>query len=174
MIKNILWILAIVFLVGCSRSSRNETAEQAQKLSSKQTSNTHVNHKDVVVNAFNRWAKGESTPFDLLSSNVNWTIAGTSPVSGIYKSKAGLMENAVKPITSRLATPIVPYRIESVKSFENTVVVLWHGHATALDGKSYDNTYSWHLTFKGDSIVQVTAFLDTYVLNDLIQRVSPR
>jgi ketosteroid isomerase-like protein len=50
---------------------------------------------------------------------------------------------------------------------------MWDGTATALDHKPYNNAYLWHMTFKNGQIIEVTAFLDTYVLDDLIRRVKP-
>jgi hypothetical protein len=53
-------------------------------------------------------------------------------------------------------------------------VVLWEGQARAKDRRPYQNTYSWHLTFRGDSIIKVTALLDTYTLtNPMNQSLQP-
>jgi ketosteroid isomerase-like protein len=62
--------------------------------------------------------------------------------------------------------------VQSIVAEDDVVVVLWHGRATALDQKPYDNTYLWHMTFKNGQIIEVTAFLDTYGLNDLVHRVK--
>jgi uncharacterized protein len=53
---------------------------------------------------------------------------------------------------------------------DDKVVILWQGSATAKDGRDYKNTFSWHMTMQNDSIIKVDAFLDTYVLYDLLQR----
>ena len=126
---------------------------------------------DLVRQAFTHWQQGKGTVFDLLAPNAKWTVAGTSTVSGVYNSKAELAQ-VVRPITARLATPIVP-TVQSIVAQNDVVVVLWNGTATALDHKPYNNSYLWHMTFKNGQIIEVTAFLDTYVLNDLIQRVKP-
>lgn len=122
--------------------------------------------------AFTQWQQGSGTVFDLLAPDAVWTVAGSSPVSGVYHTKTDLMEQAVRPITARLATPIAP-TVRSIIAEDDVVVVLWSGAATALDRKPYNNTYLWHLTFEGGIITRVTAFLDTYVLNDLMVRVKP-
>jgi ketosteroid isomerase-like protein len=90
----------------------------------------------------------------------------------VYNSKTELMEQAVRPISARLATPISP-RVQSIIAEGDVVVVLWEGEATARDRKPYNNTYLWHMTFKEGQVVEVKAFLDTYVLNDLMLRVRP-
>ncbi|MCP1457168.1 ketosteroid isomerase-like protein [Pseudomonas kilonensis] len=133
--------------------------------------NTQHANATLVRQAFTHWQQGKGTVFDLLAPNAKWTVAGTSPVSGVYNSKAELAQ-VVRPITARLATPIVP-TVQSIVAQNDVVVVLWNGTATALDHKPYNNTYLWHMTFKNGQIIEVTAFLDTYVLNDLIRRVKP-
>lgn len=125
-----------------------------------------------VRQAFTNWQQGKGTVFDLLAPNAIWTVTGSSPVSGVYNSKKDLLEQAVRPITARLATAISP-TVQSIVAEEDVVVVLWSGEATALDHQPYNNTYLWHMTFKDGQITQVKAFLDTYVLNDLMHRVKP-
>ncbi|MCE0463630.1 MULTISPECIES: nuclear transport factor 2 family protein [Pseudomonas] len=125
-----------------------------------------------VRQAFADWQHGRGTVFDLLAPDATWTVAGSSPVSAVYGSKVDLMERAVRPISARLATPIYP-TVESIVADDDVVVVLWRGEATALDRKPYNNTYLWHMTFKDGQVIDVKAFLDTFVLNDLMVRVKP-
>jgi ketosteroid isomerase-like protein len=129
-------------------------------------------NSDRVRQAFTDWQQGKGTVFDLLAPDAIWTVAGSSPVSVVYNNKADLMEQAVRPITARLATPISP-TVQSIIAEDDVVVVLWDGAATAIDRKPYNNTYLWHMTFKDGQITEVKAFLDTYVLNDLMLRVKP-
>ncbi|MGR4975192.1 nuclear transport factor 2 family protein [Pseudomonas sp. LARHCG127] len=134
--------------------------------------NTQHANTELVRQAFANWKQGKGGVFDLLAPDATWTVAGSSPVSGVYNSKAAFLEQAVRLVSSRLATPIIP-AVQSIVAENDVVVVLWNGEATALDRKPYKNTYLWHMTFKSGQITQVTAFLDTYVLNDLMRRVQP-
>ncbi|NYZ61926.1 nuclear transport factor 2 family protein [Luteimonas deserti] len=118
--------------------------------------------------AFDAWAAGQASVFDLLAEDVVWTVAGTSPVSGTYRSRADFMERAVAPISSRLATPIVP-QVEAVIAQGDDVVVLWQGTATTRSGAPYANRYAWRMTFAEGAIVQVTAFLDTWALDAMMR-----
>ncbi len=131
----------------------------------------HAN-TDRVRQAFTNWQQGKGTAFDLLAPNAVWTVTGSSPVSGVYNSKEDLLEQAVRPITARLATAVSP-TVQSIIAEDDVVVVLWSGEATALDRKPYNNTYLWHMTFRDGQVIAVKAFLDTYVLNDLMRRVQP-
>ena len=106
--------------------------------------------------------------FDLLHEEVEWTVAGDSPVSGVYWSRAQFLGQAVAPITARLATPIVP-TVEHVVAQDDAVVVVWSGQATAKDGHAYRNRYAWHLQLREGRIVRAVAFLDTWALAQLMR-----
>lgn len=77
------------------------------------------------------------------------------------------MEDAVKPITDKLATPIVP-TVRQIVAQGPYVVVHWDGQATAKDGSRYENSYSWHMQLENGRITRVTAFLDTWRLVELM------
>jgi len=149
--------LCLVFSMSTALASQTVT----------QDANTHR-----VRQAFADWQQGKGSVFDLLAPDAKWTVAGSSPVSAVYGSKADLMDQAVRPISARLAKPISP-TVQSIVAEGDVVVVLWRGEATALDHKPYNNTYLWHMTFKDGQVIDVKAFLDTYVLNDLMTRVRP-
>jgi ketosteroid isomerase-like protein len=127
-------------------------------------------NKQIVRAAFDAWADGDGDFFRLLSDDVRWTITGTSVLAGTYTSRSQFLE-AIRPIGARLSGPITP-TVQSIVAEHDVVVVLWRGHATALDGQPYDNEYSWHMRLRDGAIVEVTAFLDTPTVNDLLQRVS--
>jgi ketosteroid isomerase-like protein len=61
--------------------------------------------------------------------------------------------------------------VRSIVAEDDDVVILWDGHATALDGLPYDNTYSWHMRLVDGVIVEVIAFFDAPALTDLLERV---
>lgn len=122
----------------------------------------------IVRAAFDAWRDGRGSVFDLLADDVEWTVAGTSPVSGVYRSRQAFLDQAVAPITARLATPIVP-EVQHVVAQGDAVVVLWQGTATARDGGTYRNHYAWHMQLEGGRIVRVVAFLDTWALAELME-----
>ena len=127
---------------------------------------THDNAAQIRA-AFEAWRLGQGSVFDLLADDVVWTVAGESPVSGTYRSKQAFLDEAVAPITARLATPIVP-QVTRIVADGAHVVVLWQGRATARDGSTYRNHYAWHLELADGRIVRVTAFLDTWALAQLL------
>ena len=117
--------------------------------------------------AFDDWRDGNGSVFDLLHENVVWTVAGGSPVSGTYGSRKAFMDHAVVPINARLATPITP-QVQHVVAQGDAVVVVWEGRATSVSGADYRNHYAWHMRLRDGEVVEVIAFLDTWVLQALM------
>lgn len=132
------------------------------------TENEEARNTALVTEAFDNWKAGRGSLFDLLADDAEWTVAGTSPSSGTYRGRAAFMEQAVRPITERLATPIVP-QVRHILAQGDHVVVIWDGTATAHDGSAYTNQYAWHLQLADGRITHVTAFLDTWALQQLMQ-----
>jgi len=151
---------------GATTPPNANTAGQAKSTAHPSTSakaNTAL-----VQQAFDNWKAGTGTVFDLLSDDAVWTVAGVSPVSGTYDNRQALIDGAVRPIHDMLSTPITP-EVKHIVAQGDNVVVLWDGTATAKDGSIYNNSYAWHLVMQQDQITQVTAFLDTWNLVELMQ-----
>lgn len=121
----------------------------------------------LIQKAFEDWRAGQGGIFQLLADDAVWIVAGDSPVSGTYRTREAFMEEAVKPITDKLATPIVP-TVRQIVAQGAHVVVHWDGQATAKDGSRYENSYSWHMQLENGRITRVTAFLDTWRLVELM------
>ena len=121
----------------------------------------------LIQKAFDDWRAGQGGIFQLLADDAVWVVAGNSPVSGTYRTREAFMEDAVKPITDKLATPIVP-TVRQIVAQGQHVVALWDGQATAKDGSRYENSYSWHMQVENGRITRVTAFLDTWRLVELM------
>lgn len=153
-----LWSIFFLFL---------SAAGKAQKHSMTENSN-----KQLIKKAFSNWASGTGNFFDLLADNVHWTVAGSSPVSGVYQSKELFLEKAVQPITNKLSEKITPVKLLGLYGDSDVVVLLWEGAAKAKDGLPYKNTYCWQLTLKAGKIISAIAFLDTYTLQELMTRVK--
>lgn len=130
------------------------------------------NNKQLVKQAFDKWTSGTGNFLDLLADDVHWTVAGSSPVSGVYKSRQQFLEDAVNPITNKLSGKITPVKLLGLYADNDVVVLLWEGAAEAKDGLPYKNTYCWQMTLKAGKIISAIAFLDTYALQELMTRVK--
>jgi ketosteroid isomerase-like protein len=127
-----------------------------------------VRNAELVRQAFEDWKAGRGSVFDLLSDDAEWTVAGNSPVSDVYRGRQDLVERAVKPIAAHLSTPITP-RVRQIVAEGDTVAVFWDGRAKAKDGRRYENSYAWLFTMGEGRIVRATAYLDTWLLVELMK-----
>ncbi len=133
---------------------------------------TGDHNKQLVQDAFDAWKTGTGSPFDLLSSDVSWTIVGNSVVSRTYNSREEFMGQVIRPFNARLKGHLVP-TVHSIYAEGSTVVVYFDADSTALDGKPYHNTYAWFLAFEKDKVIRVVAFFDSVEFNDFWERVKP-
>ena len=138
-----------------------------------ETSGSAETNKLLVQESFDRWRTGTGGPFELLAADATWTITGNSLVSKKYANRDAFLDTVIKPFNARVSKPLVP-TMRRLYSDGDTIIALFDGEATALDGKPYRNTYAWFMTMREGRIVQVTAFFDALEFNDLWKRVEPR
>ena len=168
---NTLWFGVALLLIGLPTVvSAQKVAGNEVTLVSAQKVVGEAQNKELIRQAFEQWASGNGNFFDLLTDDVQWTITGSSPLSKTYTGKQQFLNETATPLTSRLATPIVP-KIRGLYADGDVVVALWDGTATAKDGKPYRNTYSWTMTLKNGRITHVVAFLDLMAYMDVLKRI---
>lgn len=137
-----------------------------------QESGVEAVNKALVQQAFDRWRSGEGSPFQLLASDAQWTIAGSSPLSKTYASRQDFIDQVIAPFNARMATPLVP-TVHGLYADGDTVVILFEASATTKDGQPYRNTYSWYFQMDQAKVVKAIAFFDTREFDEMWARVSP-
>ncbi|WP_156963966.1 nuclear transport factor 2 family protein [Muricoccus aerilatus] len=120
---------------------------------------TQVRNEDIVRRAFEGWAAGRSGFVELLAPDVVWTIHGSGPVAGIYRSREDFVERASRPLMTRLATPLVP-KVHHIWAFGDTVIIRFEAAATTTSGDAYSNQFVWIFTMRNGIVVEAEAFLD--------------
>jgi ketosteroid isomerase-like protein len=136
-----------------------------------QTSGEEEN-KALVQRAFDAWATGTGSPYDLLAEDATWTIAGNSAASRTYSSREAFIGEVIRPFVARMSVGLKPV-IREIYADGGTVIVHFDAAGTAKDGKPYANTYAWFLDLSDGKIVKATAFYDSIAFNDLWARVQP-
>ncbi|HBV2450154.1 TPA: nuclear transport factor 2 family protein [Klebsiella pneumoniae] len=143
----------------------------SQSASAADTANSDCRNKQIVTEAFERWASGGTGFFDeLLASDVVWTIKGSSPSAGTFKGRDVFIDRAVRPFQSRLSTPVRPVR-KQVWAEGDHVIVYWDGEGMARDGVVYRNSYAWIFRMRSGKATEVTAFLDLAPYDEVLRRV---
>jgi ketosteroid isomerase-like protein len=132
-----------------------------------------VNNRTKVADAFRGWMDGSSYITELLADNIKWEIVGNSVASKPYENKQQFIDEVLQPFGARFRVAFRPTVIRGIYEDGDTVVVLWDGEGTALDGVPYKNTYAWFLTMHEGLVVSAVAFFDSITFNDLWSRVQP-
>ena len=130
-------------------------------------------NKALVRASFDRWREASGGPFELLTDNVEWTIVGSSPLAKTYRSKQEFIDVVIAPFNARMATPLVP-TVRGIFADGDTVVILFDGEATVIDGKPYRNTYTWYFEMKDTKVVKAIAFFDNRDFDEFWNRVAPK
>ena len=107
--------------------------------------------------------------FEHVDDDVDWTVEGTHPLAGRYRSKkeflAGTFEKLAKvlPEGAQLVT-------ENVLIDGDWAIVELRSKATAKNGMRFDNRYCWVCRFAGRRIVEVRAYLDSWLVGELFRQ----
>jgi uncharacterized protein len=123
--------------------------------------------------AFREWQDGTGYITDLLAEDLRWTIVGRSRASRTYESKEEFVAEVLAPFGARFSEPFRPVKVHGVYEDGDTVIVVWDGEGTRLDGKPYENTYAWFMTFRDRLVAEATAFYDSIAFNELWDEVGP-
>lgn len=127
-------------------------------------------YTEKVATAFDAWANGTGSPFDLLAEHAEWTVTGYSVVTGTYK-RQDLISEVLQPFNARMNGGLKP-TVHRLYVDGNTVIAFFDAEGTAKDGEPYKNTYTWYMEFEKEEVIKVVAFLDSIAFNELWQRVK--
>jgi ketosteroid isomerase-like protein len=123
----------------------------------------------LIVGAFAAYERGDSQPlFDAVADDVQWTIRGTHPLSGTYHSKQEFLEATYARLAAVLKEPVKP-RVRRLVVEDDLAVVEWRGRATSTGDQPYDNDYCWIIRVAEGRIVEVTAYLDGGLVEELFR-----
>ncbi|WP_458095561.1 nuclear transport factor 2 family protein [Roseomonas sp. WA12] len=132
-----------------------------------------MRNEEIVRRAFDGWAAGRSAFTELLSPDVVWTIHGSGPVAGTYRSRADFIERASRPLINRLATPLVP-KVHHIWATGDTVIIRFEASATTNSGAAYTNQFVWIFRMRDGSVVEAEAFLDLVAYQRAVEGSEPR
>ncbi|MEM6762202.1 MAG: nuclear transport factor 2 family protein [Pseudomonadota bacterium] len=123
--------------------------------------------KRTVREAFRPWENGDSGPFfALVADDVRWTVIGTTKVSGVYTSKAALLENTFGPLLDRLDGPLKTTFIDLAVD-GSRVFLRFESLGTGKTGTPYRQTYCFAMRWRNGQIVETVAYLDTELLANI-------
>ncbi|CCV13944.1 nuclear transport factor 2 family protein [Mesorhizobium sp. STM 4661] len=149
-----------------------ETSASAARVETTDTA-VETRNKAIVRAAFEKWRAGTYVFAELLAPDVVWTIHGSGPVAGTYRSQKDFVERASVPLTSRLSTPVLP-EVHNIFADGDMVIIRFDGSATTTSGAPYRNQFVWIFRMKDGSVVEAEAFLDLVAYQQVVENNEPR
>jgi ketosteroid isomerase-like protein len=105
--------------------------------------------------------------FDNVADDVHWTVMGTHPLAGVYKSKEDFLKNTFERLDKVLKKGVI-LKVDHALVSGDTAVVEMTQTSTALNGKAFPNTYCWVVRFVDGMITEVRAYVDSFLVKQVI------
>jgi hypothetical protein len=123
--------------------------------------------RDEVLSLFKPLESGDGAKFFAhVADDVDWTVMGTHPLAGHYRSRSEFVRGTFARLAQALGQGAKLVVTHVLVSGDWATVEL-EAHAIAKSGLKFDNKYCWLVRFADDKIVEVRAYLDSA----LVQRV---
>jgi len=125
--------------------------------------------KQDVLALFAHLAQGDGAEFFAhVADDVDWTVMGTHPLAGRYRTKADFLAGTFNKLALVLPQG-TQLSVENVLLDGDGAIVELRSHATAKNGMRFDNHYCWLCRFAGQTIVEVRAYLDSWMVAEVFK-----
>jgi uncharacterized protein len=123
---------------------------------------------EYVEKLFRNLSTGNSRVFfEGVADDVQWTVTGTHPMAGAYKTKADFLAHTLHRLNKLLTGDLV-LNVDHIMVSGDTAAVEMTSASTARNGKPYVNRYCWIARFEGGVIKEVRAYLDSFLVHQTI------
>ncbi len=123
--------------------------------------------KSDVAALFRHLAHDPDRFFEKVADDVHWTVKGTHPLAGEYHGKARFRSRTFARL-NRLLKDGVSLDVNHILVDGDEAAVELTARSTAKNGAPFHNTYCWIARFHGERIVAVRAYLDSALVQKLI------
>jgi ketosteroid isomerase-like protein len=110
--------------------------------------------------------------FRHVAKDVDWTVMGTHALAGTYHDRDTFIASTFHRL-NRVLREGVLLRVTGVLVCGNTAAVELAALSTALNGKPFSNRYCWICRFDSGQIVEVRAYLDSALVQNLLDENEP-
>ncbi|MGD9531423.1 nuclear transport factor 2 family protein [Pseudonocardia sp.] len=107
--------------------------------------------------------------WDRVADDVDWTVEGTHPLAGRYRSKKEFLGSTFTRLAGVLPGGAM-LEVENVFVDGDTTVVELLSTSRTNEGAAFANRYCWVCRFEGDLVVEVRAYLDSMMVAYTILR----
>lgn len=107
--------------------------------------------------------------FAQVDDNVSWIVEGTHPLAGHYHSKQAFTSSTFGKLGQVLPQG-AQLVVQNVLMDGDWAIVELRSMASARNGMRFDNRYCWLCRFENDRIVEVRAYLDSWLVGELFRQ----
>jgi len=126
-------------------------------------------NKQLLRHVYAEISKGNVQPLlDSLADDVQWTIIGSTALSGTSRGRQEVIDKLLKPIRARLADGPIVFQPERFIAEGEYVVMQAKGRATALSGKPYNNTYCIVCRIVDGKVKEMVDYIDTELITSAL------
>jgi ketosteroid isomerase-like protein len=124
---------------------------------------------DYVAKLYENFSTGrESTFFDSVADDVQWTVMGTHPLAGVYNSKADFLKHTFDRLAKIIKGGSVIMKIDHIYVSGDTAIVEMTSTSVALNDRPYAQKFCWITRFVDGLIVEARAYLDSVLVQQLV------
>ena len=122
----------------------------------------------LLQNAYAEVSNGNVGPLlESLADDIQWTIIGSTPLSGVFHGRKDVIEKLLTPLGARLSESVV-FTPERFIAEGDHVVMLARGKAVAKTGRPYNNTYCIVARIVDGKIRGMTDYVDTELITSAL------
>jgi hypothetical protein len=107
--------------------------------------------------------------FSQVAPNVLWEVMGTHPLAGVYHGKQEFLDHTFVRLKKLLkGGPML--KVSNILIAEDTPIVIVEmvQLSYSINGRPFNNTYCWLVKFENEVIVHVRAYLDSALVQALV------
>jgi ketosteroid isomerase-like protein len=125
---------------------------------------TSAENKRLLERVYVEISKGNLAPLmESLADDIEWTIIGTTALSGTFRGKQDVLERLVAPLGAALEGHVA-FTFERFIAEGEFVVMQASGEGRAKAGRPYNNTYCIVCRIVNGKVRQMTDYVDTELI----------
>jgi ketosteroid isomerase-like protein len=126
-------------------------------------------NKQLLQDIYAQISRGNLQPLlDSMADDIQWTIIGSTAVSGTSRGKQEVIDKLLKPVRARLADGPIVFQPERFIAEGEYVVMQAKGRATARSGKPYNNTYCIVCRIVDGKVKEMIDYVDTELITSAL------
>ena len=128
-------------------------------------------NKQLLQDIYAQISKGNLQPLlDSMADDIQWTIIGSTALSGTSRGKQEVIDKLLRPIRARLADGPIVFQPDRFIAEGEYVVMQARGRATALSGKPYNNTFCIVCRIVDGKVKELVDYVDTELITSALGR----